>query len=405
MNNMACNSWAYVILGLDQRSNPDANAIKTQFHKFILKFHPDKTQSSDKAKATARFQDILKAYNHLKRQHNACEEVIEEKVTADRWEIQPPRLKRRDREENGHFRQGDENKKKIEGRQARAMHRLSKKPRSSCSTVKRKARSQLERRQREEREQRATEKKQYASKSCNTTTRIMKAILENSDEDEDDPAIVDFDVYRNLNASSRRMRGAKPLGPEIWMAEKTIKDHCNCVFVMEEEEWWAVVLADIEKKARGEELFLPIKREPLTGYMVTEASREESKARRKSWAIPKKSKTLAGEDNADKEDLGVPEYVKRYIIEELVEDTADDETLERELACIGWGEDVDNWALDTAKPQGFKLEHILPTGFHLAHLPSGFKAEDQVALPIGFQVIDAPPRREWVMVDDNMVEV
>jgi hypothetical protein len=40
--------------------------------------------------------------------------------------------------------------------------------------------------------------------------------------------------------------------------------------------------------------------------------REELKVWRKSCAVPKKSKTLAGEDSAGKEDLGVPEYVKRY---------------------------------------------------------------------------------------------
>jgi curved DNA-binding protein CbpA len=421
MDNMAINSWAYAILGLDLSSNPnpDWNAIKDQFRKISLTTHPDKCQSSDKAKVTARYQDILKAYKHLELQQDAGEKVIEEKatadrptrcpcsycsgedlsqsqptknkkrkdkVTADRWEIQPPRSKRKDRQ-NGHFRQGDENKKKIEGRQARAMYRLSKIPRSNCSTVKRKAHSQLERREREEREQRATEKKQYAPKSLNTTTRVA----------------VDF--YRDLNASSRQMRGTKPLRPEIGEVEETYEDLFHFVFIMEEEEWRAAALADMEKQAHEEEVFLPMKREPLTEYMQTEASKEESKAWRKSRAIPKKLKTLAGEDNAEIEDLRVPEYIKRYILEELVEETADDETLERELACIEWGDDVDNWALDAAQPQGFKLEHILPTGFHLAHLPSRFIKENEVALPIGFQVIDAPPRREFVMVDDLMVGV
>jgi DnaJ-class molecular chaperone len=228
MDNMASNSWAYAILGLNQRSNPDAKTIKAQFRTLSLKFHPDKNQGSDeaKAKATARFQDIHKAYEHLMLQKLACEEVIEEKATADRsetqpakmknkeekttpdrWETQPAKLGKRDRVQNGHFRQGDENKVKIEGRQARAMHRKSKQP--ICRAIKMKAHLQLKRREREEREQRAMETKKYAPKSRNKTTRTKEAILENPD----DPAIVDVDVdvYRNLNAASRQMRGAKLL--------------------------------------------------------------------------------------------------------------------------------------------------------------------------------------------------
>jgi hypothetical protein len=215
--------------------------------------------------------------------------------------------------------------------------------------------------------------------------------------------------------------------------KKVVEKGLNLLFVVEPEEVAeAVVAADIA--AHAKEFFLAIKREfiyPLTGYALTwdpymkaildspvtqeeieeyekeeikqKPWREELKAWRKSWVMPEKSKTLAGENNADKEDLGVPEYVKRYILEELVEDTADEEILERELACIEWREDVDSWELDTALPEGFQLEHILPTGFNLAHLPSGFKTD--VALPIGFQVINAPPRREWVVVDDDMVGV
>jgi hypothetical protein len=63
-----------------------------------------------------------------------CEEVIEEKATADHSETQLAKMTKKDREENGHFGQGDENKKKMDGRQARAMHRNSKIPKAGRVT-------------------------------------------------------------------------------------------------------------------------------------------------------------------------------------------------------------------------------------------------------------------------------
>jgi hypothetical protein len=413
--------------GLNQRSKPDAQTIRAQFHTLSLRFHPDKNQGSGEAKATARFQDILKAYEHLIHQNVTCEEVIEEKAKADRSETQPAKMTKKDRE-NGHFRQGDENQKKLGGRQARAMHRKSKQPKIRATKVH----LQLKRREREERQQRATETKKYEPESRNKTTRIKKTILENPD----DPVVmdVDVDVYRNLNAISRQMRGAKPLRPELeldplpdrpgWskVEEKVKETDLNLLFIVETEEVEeAVVAADFE--AIEKDMGLVIPREfidPLTWdpmlkamlkgpetqgeieeYAKQKALREGLETWRKSCAIPEKLKTLAGEGSADKEDLRVQEYVKRYILEELVEDNADDEILDRELDCIEWREDVDSWELDNPLPLGFQLEHILPTGFTLAHLPSGFEVD--VALPIGFKALDALARRDMIMVDDDMV--
>jgi hypothetical protein len=410
---MASNPWACAILGLNQRSNPDAKTIRAQFYSLSLKFHPDKNQGSGEAKATARFQDILKAYEHLMHQNVTCEEVIEENAKADHSETQSAKMTWKDRV-NGHFRQGDENKKKLDGRQARAMHRKSKKPKSRAT----KAHCQLKRMGREERQERAMETKKYAPKSRNKTTRIKKAILENPDN----PVIVNMDVSRNLNAISRQMRGAKPLRSELKL--DPLPDYHGLSEVDQEEVEETVVAADFEAAEKDldfviprdfidplteDELLKAILEEPETllidepcdeigEYEQQKPLREGLEAWRKSCAIPEKSKTLTGEDSADKEDLGVPEYVKRYILEELVEDSADDELLERELDCIERREHVE---LDNPIPVGFQLEHILPTGFTLAHLPSEFEVD--VALPMGFKVLDAPVRRDMIMVDDDMV--
>jgi hypothetical protein len=118
------------------------------------------------------------------------------------------------------------------------------------------------------------ETKKHAPKSRNKATRIKETILENPD----DQVIVDVDVYRNLNAISLQMRGAKPLRPELeldplpdypgWseVKEKVKETDLDLLFIVETEEVEeTVVAADFE--AREKDIGLAISREfinPLT---------------------------------------------------------------------------------------------------------------------------------------------
>lgn len=69
----------YAILGLDARSKPGPNEIKKAFHATALRLHPDKNPYD--SRATAKFQNAVKAYEKLLSTCVNIEEEPEPKVT------------------------------------------------------------------------------------------------------------------------------------------------------------------------------------------------------------------------------------------------------------------------------------------------------------------------------------
>jgi hypothetical protein len=69
----------YAILGLDARSKPSPNEIKKAFHAIALRLHPDKNPYD--SRATARFQNAVKAYETLLSTCVNIEEEPDPKVT------------------------------------------------------------------------------------------------------------------------------------------------------------------------------------------------------------------------------------------------------------------------------------------------------------------------------------
>jgi hypothetical protein len=76
----------YGLLGLPSSQRPEPEEIRKAYHKSALRLHPDKNPNDNKA--TARFQDVVKAYEMLMSGSVTIEEVAEEIVpqkTTSSW--------------------------------------------------------------------------------------------------------------------------------------------------------------------------------------------------------------------------------------------------------------------------------------------------------------------------------
>ena len=92
----------FAILGLDARSKPGPNEIKKAFHAIALRLHPDKNPYD--SRATAKFQNAVKAYEKLLSTCVNIEEEPEPKVTRSE---EPEEEEEHDSSGNGRIWQSD----------------------------------------------------------------------------------------------------------------------------------------------------------------------------------------------------------------------------------------------------------------------------------------------------------